>query len=183
MYPAISLAKLSQKLLTPLVMLDPLSTHTNTASKVTTGTLFLPSTNSVTLRTAYRTGSAAHTHTGTLLGEDSWLARQVRYRPTDPRLTQKSRNTIKGKAQHQKPLCRSSGLSPHPRHVSSTGQSGTRYPPGRKLQPLLPPLHQCHHCQSGSIANAIFTLSAAATVYIIISDTNIRSRHAALFTT
>ena len=24
------------------------------------------------------------THTGTLLGEDSWLAREARYRPTDP---------------------------------------------------------------------------------------------------
>ena len=73
--------------------------HALTASKATTGTLFLPSTNSVTLRTAYRTGSAAHTHTGTLLGEDSWLARGARYRPTDPRLTQRGRNTVKGKAQ------------------------------------------------------------------------------------
>ena len=55
-------------------------------------------------------------------------------------------------------------LSPRPRHVSSTGQSGTRYPPGRKLRPSIPLLHQCHHCQSGSIANAIFTLGAAATL-------------------
>ena len=39
-------------------------THTHTASKATTGTL-LPSTNSVTLSTAYRTGSAAHTHRDT----------------------------------------------------------------------------------------------------------------------
>ena len=44
----------------PLFMLVPPSTHTNTASKATTGTL-LPSTNSVTLRTVYRTGSAAYT--------------------------------------------------------------------------------------------------------------------------
>ena len=58
-------------------------------------------------------------------------------------------------------------LSPRPRHVSSTGQSGTRYPPGRKLRPSIPLLHQCHHCQSDSIANAIFTLSAAATLLIV----------------
>ena len=32
-------------------------------------------------------GVGSNTHTGTLLGEDSWLARRARYRPTDPRLT------------------------------------------------------------------------------------------------
>ena len=61
------------------------------------------------------------------------------------------------------PLSLVSPLQLRPSRVPSTGQSGTRYPPGRKLRPSLPPLHQCHHCQSNSIANAIFTLSAAAT--------------------
>ena len=55
-------------------------------------------TNSVTLRTAYRTGSAA-AHTGILLDEDSWLARRARYRSTDLRLTQRGRNTVKGTTQ------------------------------------------------------------------------------------
>ena len=62
------------------------------------------------------------------------------------------------------PLSLVSPLQPRPSRVPSTGQSGTRYPPGRKLRPSLPPLHQGHHCQSNSIANAIFTLSAAATL-------------------
>ena len=39
------------------------------------------------------------THTVTLLGEDSWLARRARYRPTDPRLTQRGRNAVKGTTQ------------------------------------------------------------------------------------
>ena len=42
------------------VMLAPCPPNQHTASKATTGTL-LPSTNSVTLRTIYSTGSAAHT--------------------------------------------------------------------------------------------------------------------------
>ena len=30
-----------------------------------------------------------------------------------------------------------------PRHIPSSGQSGTRYPPGGKLRPSVPPPHQC----------------------------------------
>ena len=56
------------------------------------------------------------THTGTLLGEDSWLAREARYRPTDPRLTQRGRNTVKGKA-----------LPPYFTGTQELIQDGTQY--------------------------------------------------------